>query len=425
MPRLPIYYGWIIVAIVFVTVGIAVTARTSFSLVVPPLIDEFGWERGLVAGAFSAGFLLTAVLGPLTGRMMDRYGPVLVIEVGVVCVGGGLIMAQWIETPWQLYATLGLLVVTGVNFMAYTAQSMYLPNWFERHRALAISIAFSGAGIGGIVLLPVFQTVIETEGWRQACLYLGILTIGLLLPLNLLIRKRPQDLGLRPDGGRSDDPDAPAGSRYRIVDPDWTAIEWSLPLALRTARFWWIAIGYFCALFVWYSAQVHQTKYLLDIGFDGALAAQALGMVVVVAIPGQIGLGALSDRIGREGVWMLSSAGFVICFACLIAMRLEPSAALLWTMVISQGLLGYAMTSVLGPIVAEIFEGPHFGTIFGAVTVALIGGGAVGPWFTGMIHDVTGSYDIAFAVCMGMAALSGFSIWKAAPRKVRSVVPAA
>jgi len=417
--RLPFFYGWIVVAVVFVTVAISVTARTSFSLVVPPVIDEFGWDRGLVAGAFSAGFLLTAVLGPMIGKMMDRYGPVLVVETGVVCVGGGLIGAAWVDTPWLFYLTLGIGVVTGANFMSYTAQSMYLPNWFQKHRALAISLAFSGAGIGGYLLIPLFQQVIDAEGWRTACLYLGILTFAVLLPLNLLIRRRPEDVGLRPYGiGEAEDAGA---TRHRIVNPGWVATEWTLSRAMRTGRFWWLAIGFFCALFVWYIVQVHQTKYLQDIGFSRADAAEALALVVLVAIPGQVGFGALSDRLGREAIWAISSGGFAICFICLLAMRDNPSEILLYTMVVSQGLLGYAMTSVLGPVVAEIFDGPHYGSIFGVLTIALIGGGSVGPWVGGEIYDHTGSYDLAFQLSLGLCLLSAFAIWRAGPRQIRSV----
>lgn len=419
--RLPFFYGWVIVAVVFVTVAVSVTARTSFSLLVPPVIDEFGWDRELVAGAFSAGFLLSALLGPVIGRMMDRYGPAVVVETGVFMVGAGMIGAAWVETPWMFYLTLGIGVVSGANFMSYTAQSMYLPNWFQKHRALAISLAFSGAGIGGYLLLPLIQTVIDTEGWRAACLYMGILTLALLAPLNLLLRRRPEDVGLQPYGMQSGKDGAEPISRHRIVDPDWVTIEWTLGRAIRTSRFWWLTVGFFCALTVWYMVQVHQTQYLLDVGIPGPLAAEALGLVVLVAIGGQVGLGALSDRIGREAIWAMSSLGFAICYVSLLLMKDNPSEVLLYTMVISQGLLGYAMTSVLGPIVAEIFEGPHYGAIFGTVTVALVGGGAAGPWLGGFIYDRTGSYEVAFQIAVGLCFLSAFAIWRAAPRKVRSV----
>ena len=164
--HLPFFYGWLIVGVAFVTMAIGVTARTAFSLQLPPLIDEFGWDRGLVAGAFSFGFLVSAAISPIAGRVMDRYGPRVVIESGVCLMASGLLLAQVIEKPWQLYATLGVLVGGGANLMSFTAQSLFLPNWFVRHRGLAISIAFSGVGVGAIVLLPWLQTIIGQHGWR-------------------------------------------------------------------------------------------------------------------------------------------------------------------------------------------------------------------------------------------------------------------
>src|ERR1700761_9413660 len=92
--RLPFYYGWVLIAAAFVTMAIAVTARTAFSLLLPPLIDEFGWDRGQVAGAFSFGFLVSALLSPLAGRLMDRHGPRLLIESGVCLMTAGLFLAQ-------------------------------------------------------------------------------------------------------------------------------------------------------------------------------------------------------------------------------------------------------------------------------------------------------------------------------------------
>ena len=115
--RLPFFFGWIIVAVAFVTVAIGATARTAFSLMFPPIVDEFGWERGLAAGAFSFGFLVSAIVSPLIGRLMDRFGPRLVIEGGVVVTAAGLLGAVLIEVPWHLYATLGLLVGIGTNCM--------------------------------------------------------------------------------------------------------------------------------------------------------------------------------------------------------------------------------------------------------------------------------------------------------------------
>src|SRR5690242_1854776 len=180
--------------------AISVTARTAFSLLLPPLIDEFGWHRGVAAGAFSFGFLVSAILGPFIGRVMDRHGPRLVIETGVCLLAAGLFLAPYLKEPWHLYATLGVLVGAGANCMSFTAQSRFLPHWFVRRRGLAISIGFSGVGVGAIVLLPWLQKIIGEEGWRAACWAMGLLVVFVLGPLNLLVRHKPADLGLVPDG---------------------------------------------------------------------------------------------------------------------------------------------------------------------------------------------------------------------------------
>ena len=148
--RFPFFYGWAIVAVAFVTMGVAVNARTAFSLLFPPILAEFGWERGVTAGAFSFGFVISAVLSPLLGRLMDRHGPLIVLEAGVGIMGIGLLLAAQVSQPWHLYLTLGVLVGAGSVALGFTGQALHLPNWFVRRRGLAMSIAFSGVGIGSI-----------------------------------------------------------------------------------------------------------------------------------------------------------------------------------------------------------------------------------------------------------------------------------
>src|SRR4051812_10742102 len=266
--RPPFFYGWLLVVVAFVTMALGVNARTAFSLLFPAILGEFGWDRGVTAGAFSFGFLVSAGVTPFVGRLTHLRGPRIVVELGVVTMGAGLILASLIREPWQLYLTLGVLAGGGVNCLAYTVQSLYLTNWFVRRRGLAISIAFSGVGAGSITILPWFAGLIDTTGWRSACLSLGILLLVLLGPLNLLLRRRPQDMGLRPDGLIRDG--ASADRAGNIVDPAWAAVDWTLRRALRTRRFWWLSAGYFGALFSWYAVQVHQTKYLIEIGFGTA-----------------------------------------------------------------------------------------------------------------------------------------------------------
>jgi MFS family permease len=411
----------VIVAVAFVTMAIGVNARTAFSLLFPPILDELGWARGETAGAFSFGFLVTAVLSPLLGKIMDRFGPRIVVGLGIAAMATGLGLASLVSEPWHLYSSLGVLVGAGGVCLGYTGMALFLPNWFVRKRGLAMSIAFSGVGIGSILVLPALQLLIEAWGWRQTCMAMSATVVILLAPLSLLLRKVPAEIGLAPDGDAE-----PASGPSRawpdnVIDAKWAAVDWTLARAARTSRFWWIAAGYACAMFAWYAVQVHQTRYLVEIGFDAQYAAWALGCVSLAAIPGQIALGHLSDSIGREWVWAIGNVGFAVCYLALIALGHFPAPALVWLMVLAQGFLGYGLTSVIGAIPAEIFQGRHYGGIFGTLMGMAILGGAIGPWVTGLAFDVTGSYAPAYWMAVACCIVSAFAIWIAAPRKVRAV----
>lgn len=421
--RLPFFYGWVVVAVAFVTMAIGVNSRTAFSLLFPSILDEFGWERGTTAAAFSFGFILATLYTPFIGMLMDRFGPRLVIPLGVVLVSAGLALATLVSQPWHLYLTLGALVVGGSIFMSYIGHALFLPHWFVRRRGLAIGIAFSGVGVGSIILFPWLQRLIGSTGWRQACWTMAVLVLVTLFPLNILLqRQRPEDLGLAADGDREPGRLGPAPERTEnVVDHAWASTDWTVGRAVQTRRFWWVFLAFFCGLFAWYAVQVHQTKYLIDIGFKPELAAFALGLVPLTGIVGQIALGHLSDRIGREWVWTLSSLGFVACYGLLLVLEHYPVPALVYLMVASQGALAYGLASVFGAIPAEIFQSKHYGAIFGTLNLGSGAGAAVGPWVAGALYDRTGSYTAAFWMAIVFSFVSIAAMWLAGPRNVRVV----
>ena len=421
--RLPFYYGWVIVAVSFYTLALGVNVRTAFSLLFPPLLDDFGWERGVTAGAFSLGFLASTLYAPFSGLLMDRFGPRLVLSLGVVLVAVGMAGAAYIQQPWHLYLTLGVLVVGGSFFVSYFGHSLFLPNWFVRRRGLAIGIAFSGVGVGSMIFFPLLQGLVDTVGWREACWIMAVvLTVTLLPPILIFQRRHPDDVGLQPDGEV-----VPAGTpsdetlAANVVDKEWVAVEWTVGRALRTRRFWWLFCGYFSALYAWYAVQVHQTKYLIDSGFGAIEAAYALGVVALAGIAGQIGLGHLSDRIGREWAWTAACGGFVICYGALLLIPLFPNVLTLALVVGAQGFLGYGITSVVGAIPAELFEGRRYSTIFGTLSISAGLGASAAPWTTGLLFDYFGDYTIAWWLALGISGLSVLCVWCAAPRKVRAV----
>ena len=424
--RLPFFYGWIVVAVAFVTMAFGVNARTSFSLLFPPILDEFGWSRSTVAATFSIGFVVSIGLTPLIGILMDRFGPRLTIPLGALLVSAGLMTATMASQPWHFFVTLGALVVGGSVFMSYIGHTLFLPNWFERRRGLALGLAFAGVGVGSMMMLPWMQRTIESAGWRQSCWSVAIVMLLVVLPLNLIFqRRRPQDLGLEPDGATAAKPGAgekgaPAGADG-IVDRAWVETEWTLPRAMRTARFWWLMLSFSAGLYAWYAVQVHQTRYLVDIGFSDKVAAYALGLVGLCGIAGQIAIGHLSDRIGREWAWSLALSGFLLTYVCLLVLGQWPSHWLMYVMVGSQGFLGYGLASVFAAVPAELFAGRNYGTIFGVLGIGSGFGAAFGPWATGFLFDIQGGYGQAFIIAIVMCAISIFAMWRAAPRHVRLV----
>ncbi|MEE8433549.1 MAG: MFS transporter [bacterium] len=397
--------------------------RTAFSLLFPPILDEFGWTRSETAATFSVGFLASTIITPLLGAAMDRIGPRWVVPIGAVTVSAGLALATATTQPWHLFMTLGLMVVGGTVIFSYIGHSMFLPLWFVRRRGLAVGIAFSGVGVGSILLFPWFQHIIDTAGWRQSCWVMAALMLMVVLPLNLLLqRHRPEDLGLRPDGDEPTenpaeiDGEIGGGMGQASLKPS-PEVNWTLRQALGCSSFWWIAVGYFCGLVIWYMVQVHQTKFLLDLGIGTEEAAYALGFVGLTGSIGLIGLGHISDRLGRELAWTAASLGFTGCYIVLLVLGLYPSLWLMYLMVILQGLLGYGLASTFAVIPSEIFQGRSVAKIFGVLSIAASLGAAFGPWLGSVLRDEAGSYAPAFWIAIVLSLVSIMCIWLAAHMK--------
>lgn len=419
-----IFYGWIVVAVAFITMAVAITARTSFSLLFPEILAEFGWSSGLTAGAYSIGFIISMAMLPIVGILMERIGPRFVVPLGALMVAGGFVMMTVITDPIGLYIAVGVLIVNGSMGMSYIVHSMFLPNWFVRNRGLAVGIAFSGVGVGSLVLLPLFQNIIATSGWRAACFQMAIIVCIAIIPINLLLQRRsPEDMGLQPDGDNAPPPQSGAHKKdaHLIRDYAWANTSWSISNAMLTWRFWALFIAFFCALFNWYGLQAHQTKFLIDKGFTPGFAATALGMAAFFGIFGQIGMGALSDRVGRELAWTFSLSGFGVASVLMVLISKNPTTELVYLAMAAQGLFGYGMASLFGAISAEIFAGPRAASILSVLGLGGNIGAGVGAFALGAVYDTYGSYEVGFWMCWALSIMSIACMWIAAPGRIRVV----
>ena len=240
----------------------------------------------------------------------------------------------------------------------------------------------------------------------------------LLAPLNLAdAPAAARTWGLQPDGDPA--PEARRGSSIRanVVDHAWAAVDWTLARAMRTARFWWIAVGYLCGLFAWYAVQVHQTKYLIEIGFaarrwrPGRSASSAFTGIV-----GQIALGHLSDRIGREWVWTLACVGFMLCYLrAAPGLRQHPTPALLYLMVAAQGVLGYRLALGLRRDPGRDLQGRHYGThLRHADAWPRSAAAASAPGSPGVpLRRAPAATALAFWIAIAVSAVSAGAMWLA------------
>jgi len=392
---------------------VAFGCRSAFAVFFVAVLEEFGWSRGVTAGALLVAGATWMISGPLIGMLLDRFGPRLVFPAGALVFALGFVVTSTTETVARFYVGMGVLAAMGFGALPMTAQAVVISNWFVRRRGTAMGIVASGVGIGILGVVPLAQVLIGALGWRQACLALAALLAGVLVPLNVVFqRHRPEDIGLVPDSRA-----APAAGPRPRGDGGWT-----LARALRTARFWALALGMFAGAIPLHMILVHQVAAAVDAGFPKVLAASALGLTGFFTSPSMILWGAGSDRIGREWAYTLGSLAMIVGIGLLLFAEYPARAWMLYVFTVFFA-LGFASRQSLYPtIAADLFHGPHFGAINGVLALFVGAGSGVGPWLGGYLFDLWGSYAVAFALAVALALVSVVLIWTACARGVPNVL---
>lgn len=417
------FFGWIIIAISFLTLAIAFGIWYSFSVFFLAIIDDFGWSRAATSGIFSIFIICHALMGVVTGHLQDRFGPRWVIPFGSVLLAAALILTSRAQEIWHFYLVYGLFASTGVSLIGFTSHSAFLPNWFERKRGLAVGIAMAGIGFGMLVLVPLLEKIITLYGWRSAYLWAAAGVLIIVAPLNLIFaRKSPADLNLNPDG------DASAGALKKvppkrtveIINEEWVAREWTLAEAIKTRRFWFVTCAFFCISFAYQSTLLHSVSAMVDSGLTRHTATLLFGVLGIAGSGGKILFGYLSDLYGREQINTIGGITAALGIACLIASG-SGGAALALVFALLFG-IGYGSAAPLLPSVsADIFSGRSFGIIFAMIGIGGGMGGSCGSYLAGLIHDLTHSYTLSLSMSIASLALSCVLIWLAGPGRIRKI----
>lgn len=381
------YYGYVVVAVSFIIMVIAQGLFIVFGLFINPLLAEFGWTRAAISGAYSVSTILSGVLGIPMGGLVDRFGPRVIVTVCGVFMGVGYLLMSRVDAVWEIYLYYG--VITGIGLAGLWVPLLSpISRWFVARRSLMTGIVMTGMTVGGIIAPLVVSRLIVAYDWRQTFIIIGSAALIIIVVSAQLFRGDRQRLEqsiASKEGGAVTGFSAPATG-------------YDLKEAVRTVQFWLGFFILFCFGYSIISVAVHLVPHIIGLGISDVRAADVMAVNSGVGIIGNFVVGGIiGDRIGNRKVLLL---GFTIAVASLI--WLLPSNEL-WMFHLFAVILGIAAGSIgtsESPLVARLFGLKNHGLIYAVFVLGFTVGGAVGPFVTGYVHDVTGSYHNAFLVCI-------------------------
>ena len=408
-----IFYGWRMVgAACGIQFLLGALLLQTFGLYIAVLSEEMGWSKTTLSGAAALQSAESAIIGPLLGWLMDRWGPQSIIRWGIVILSAGLFLLSQVDSVSTFYLS-AILMAIGASLSGYFPLSVAIVHWFQKHRGRALSFMSLGLAMGGLVV-PAMAWSMHHWGWRVTAAASGILALVVGLPLARMIRRRPEDHGEFVDGIRSED-----GVPESVVLNASGQQEFSLREALHTQAFWLLAIGHGLALMVVTSVNVHAISHMKEgLGYTVAAAGWVIMMMTFSQLVGVLLGAVIGDRFEKRKVAAL----------CM----LSHSVGLLFLTYSGfiQGLVAFAMFHGLawglrGPFMqairADYFGRSAIGAIMGISAAIIAVGQMAGPMVAGLLADLTGDYRLGFTVLSILAALGSVS-FMLAKKPVRAVL---
>ncbi|MFC1868519.1 MFS transporter [Thermodesulfobacteriota bacterium] len=415
------YYGWVIVAVSFITLFFSMGTRFTFGVYYIAMIGEYGWGRAETAGAFSLAMLFHAILAPVSGILIDRFGPRRLFPIGAAFLFLGLFAASRISAIWHLYLFFGGIMALGINMLSYSPVLSVIPKWFIKRRGLANGLVLSGIGVGILLLVPFNELMINALGWRSAFIVLSGIILFFLLPVTaIFFRRAPEDIGLCPDGVISKEAEPSPLGPEKDIPPSNVPEHWTFKAAARSKAFWLMTFSVVCDAFIVNMMLVHQPAYIVDLGYSTLLAASLVGLVGLIRSFGGILCGLFSDRVNSKAGYILGS---ILTFAGLFVLffvRNTQSTWILYLFVILYG-LGYGSRSAMSVTVSgDLFPGNALGRIMGVQSIGFGIGGALGAYLGGYFFDQTGTYLIPFLLLLASIVLGVIAVSLACRDRVRT-----
>ena len=422
--RPSLYYGWIIVIVAFVTLGITFGIWYSYSVFILAVTREFNWSMASASSIFSIFILSHSFVGLAAGFLQDRFGSRIVVPVGALMLACALLLTTHSKNLWHFQISYGVFAGAGAALLGFVSHSAFLPKWFERKRGLALGIAMAGIGVGMLIMVPLAEKWISLFGWRRAYLYLAGMVLFGVAPLNLIFgRKSPQAIGQYPDGDLPQTGAEQTATRWsmKIMDKEWARTDWTLKLASRTLRFWFLIGAFFCISFAFQGVLLHSVAAMVDAGMVRSRAAFFFGLAGIMGSVGKILFGYLSDYLGRERSKLIADGVALLGISALMTVSLvHGPMAMIFGLFFG---IGYGAAAPLIPaITADIFMGRNYGVIFALIAIGGGIGGATGTYVSGLLRDISGTYMTSLSLCAISLVTSCVLIFLAGPGKVRKMV---
>ncbi|MFC1948239.1 MFS transporter [Chloroflexota bacterium] len=399
-----IFYGWYIVAAsllnLLYTGGVA---HFGFTAVFEPIEDEFKWSYAQIALASSLRGLEMGLLAPVVGFLVDKWGPKKMVFGGSIFLCLGFLLLSRVESLLVFYLAF-VLIAFGMSFSGGTVIMTAVANWFQKKAGLAMGIVVSGFGLGGL-LIPVVTLLVDTYEWRTAMVIIGFGTLGIVLPLSFIMRRRPEDYGYYPDGESGAVNRTGVENGEDIPDTGMTVRQ-----ALRSRVFWQLSVASCCHSFLLGAVVTHMMPYLSSIGVERSMGSFIAMILPVASIVGRLNGGWLGDRYGRKKVFTTSF--FLMTIGVFIYGFVDASR--LWLLIpfiltLSLGWGGSVTTRLT--LLREYFGRQSFGTIMGFMSGVMMIGHITGAPLAGWIYDTWGTYRGAWLAYGAVTLLGAFLVF--------------
>lgn len=396
------YYGWWIVFVAFLSIGITYGTKGIFSVIQLPMLNDLHWTRSEISGALSANMLIYAIIAPFVGKYMDKVGIKTILVLGSLLTGAAFMLCSMVTQVWHFILLFGVLLGLANTGMGMIPGPTAVNRFFIKKRGRALSIALVASPGGAVVFSMIAKQILPDMGWRSLFMIMAVSSWALVtLPAFFLMKSSPEEMGLHPDGEAA--PAAPAAGTTTA-----SAVEqedsWTLSELLLNPKSWAVFLPYFILGGASWTVQAHMVPHLVQMGLpkaaviDGFTAYMFLGVLSMLFFP------SLSDYMKRKNALALA---FVIQAVGVYVLSIATSSTLMWVFVVTMGIAAMGSYGIISALAADIFGRKNLGTVAGTMAMTASAGAAFGIYAGGWVFDTFNqSYGILWwmwLICLVVA----------------------